>query len=326
MRNKMKGKRGKKRILVIVLCAVLALAGFLLLWFFWDDTDPAANEGTVQLEKTETWTSSRDGSQHTVSFYSLGASAREARSEAAPGIIIVHKFIDDIPVYEMYPQNGAGSILFFLHVQSSKKEEYLPEMIHYAENGYFCVTVDLAGHGERITEYPLMALEITKQTGEDLDILLDYYESSQLADADSFALFGVSQGGSAAYWYAAYGNRTPKALVVGCTTPDYSYYIDSICFQNGQLVKPVWTEREVQRFIQENNPINRMERFYQLPILSGNSFDDFIVPYKGSEQFEKKLKEAGNSDVEFCYFLGAGHDVTDGFLRKVLPFLNKYCQ
>ena len=58
--------------------------------------------------------------------------------------------------------------------------------------------------------------------------------------------------------------------------------------------------------------------------MSGNSLDDEIVSYKGSEALEKKLSKGGNKDISFFYFDGAGHNITKEFLDKMLPFVQKY--
>lgn len=322
----------KRTILICVICSIVLIgAGFGIFFAVSSgdqDTkkdDSIPDEGTASLTETSNWHSKSDNAEHTVDTYTLGTTAERVRNDLSDSFVINHKMIDGVPVYEMYQNRSDQSpILFFLHGQSSRKEENLDEMATYAEAGYFCVAVDLQGHGERITDEQLMGLEITKNTAGDIDLLLDYYESCGLADPTRFALNGFSQGGSVAYWYAAYGKRTPSALVVGSTSPDYTYSYDDKCICNGEVMESVWSESEIQTFIEQNNPILHVDRMMTLPILSGNSMDDDVVSYKGSESLEKKLKEGGNKDIRFYYFDNAGHNVTDDFVEKILPFLQEY--
>lgn len=322
----------KRTILICVICFFVLIGAAVGVLFAvnsgGNDTkkdDDIPVEGAASLTETSKWYSKSDNAEHTVDTYTLGMTAERVKNDLPDSFVINHKMIDGVPIYEMYQSSSDKSpILFFLHGQSSRKEENLDEMATYAEAGYFCVAVDLQGHGERITDEPLMALEITKNTAEDIDLLLDYYDSCGLADPNSFALNGFSQGGSVAYWYAAYGKRTPSALVVGSTSPDYAYSYDDKCICNGELVEPTWSESEIQAYIDQYNPILHIDRMMTLPILSGNSMDDDVVSYKGSESLEKQLKEGGNTDIRFYYFDNAGHNVTEDFVKKILPFLQEY--
>ena len=149
-------------------------------------------------------------------------------------------------------------------------------------------------------------------------------EAAGLADADKFALVGFSQGGSVAYWYSVYGDRVPGALVVGSTSPDYSYSYDDKCICNGEVADPVWSEEETKAFVTQYNPIQHADKLMQMPIMSGNSINDDVVSYKGSESLEKILKKGGNTKIRFYYFDNAGHNVTTEFVSKVLPFIRQY--
>lgn len=315
----------KKVIVIIAIVIIVAIIGVALwLCFHNQESNDLPDEGTAELLSQKEWIS-EDMSPHSVSNFSLGNTANQVYGEISSHINLEHKFIDEIPIYEMYPKDlKKGKMIFFLHGQASRKEEYLNEMINYAEEGFLCVCVDLTAHGERIKKEKIMSLEITTQTGKDLDTLIDYYKTQEYADTDCFAVIGLSQGGSVAYWYTANGKYKPSAIVVGSTTPDYNYFSDDSSIINGQVSDSIWTDEEVQQYISVNNPINHIEKFYDLPIMSGNSFDDTIVSYKGSEAFEKLMKEAGNKSVSFYYFDGVGHNVSEDFMQKVLPFINKY--
>lgn len=322
--------KSKKAVLLTIGLIVILIAAALLcrsVFFAGDRSteDPENTEQEEVLPKTTSWISEDNGEEHTETRYPLGTDAKAVSEVLPPYMKLEHKFIDDIPIYEMYQSDlRNGSIIFFLHGQMGNKESYLYQMIDYAEEGYLCVSIDLEGHGERITDEKIMSAQITTDTGKDIDTLIQYYSTKDYADETYFALYGLSQGGSVVYWYTAFGEHTPKAIITGCATPDCKYHIDTACIQNGEFTEPIWDEETLENYIAENNPISRVERFYSIAIMSGNSYDDTVVSYKGAEELEKQLKDAGNSNISFHYFDDVGHSVTNEFVYDTIPFLKNY--
>ena len=281
-------------------------------------------EGDTQLIDSSSWISLRDQESHNLKTYTLGNTAREIQNNISSRIEIKHLFVDEIPIYEMSPKDASfAKMVIFLHGQYSRKEEYLSDMVHFAENGYCCVSIDLLCHGERISSTAVMSLEITKKTASDIDSVLDYYRSCNMANADEIALIGFSQGGSVAYYYTAYGEVIPKAIVVGSTTPDYTYFVEDISIKDGKMYETLWTEEEINQFIENNNPINNISRFYSVPIMSGNNTKDPKISYKGSESFELLLHNT-NHELKFYYYDSSNHDVPESFVHKILPFIKEY--
>lgn len=280
------------------------------------------DEGNATIISENTWKSD-DGITHNITHLTNGNTANKALEESE-NTTINHLLVDDIPIYEVY-SNSANkcNLIFFFHGQGSRKEEYLYEMLNYANEGYLCVTVDLVGHGERISNEEIMSLQVTVDTAKDITTLIDYYKTVSYANADNFALLGLSQGGSVSYWYAAYGKYTPSALIIGSSTPDYNYQNDNTAIQNGQAIDSIWGKEEIKQFISKNNPIKNVDAFINIPLMSGNGLDDEVISYKGAEELEKLMLNAGNTKSQFYYFDNVGHEVTEGFMMKVIPFLNK---
>lgn len=289
-----------------------------------ESLETVKNEGDVQIVEASSWSSIRDGKIHNVNTVSFGNTAIKIQKQLLRGMEMRHLFIDNIPIYEIRPiDSSSAKMVIFLHGQYSRKEEFLADMVQFAENGYCCVTIDLACHGERINSTPVMSLEITKQTAQDIDVVLDFYRSCHIANADEIALVGFSQGGSVAYFYTAYGEICPNALVVGSTTPDYTYYVEDISIKDGRMSDSIWTEEEIDRFVEDNNPVNNISRFYSVPILSGNNTKDPIISYKGSESFEMQLHHM-NSELRFYYYESSDHNVPENFILKILPFIKEH--
>lgn len=280
-----------------------------------------------QVEATDiiaedSWTSS-DGLSHRIVEHELDRRAQDIDS-GSEGVTVRHFFIDDVPIYEERSDSASiGNLVIFIHGQESNKSEYLEEMCAYAAEGYVCVSFDLVGSGEWIIDEPLMSLQVITKSSEAIDTVIEYYLQSGYA-GDKFALIGISQGGSVAYHYAAYGSRTPSALVVGSATPDFTTLDDMTCIQSGERIEPVWSEDEYARYASENNPINNISAFYTLPILSGNGLDDTEVSPQGSQDLEKSITAAGNSEAQFNYYTGTGHEITRSFLQKMRPYVDKH--
>ena len=288
-----------------------------------NNENPAVHdEGNSQIINQTTWQDS-DQNTHNATFYTHGKTASEVLADSS-NISLNHIFIDDIPVYEKKSENNnSGKILFLFHGQGSRKEEFLFEMLNYVDAGYLCITVDLRGHGERLTEEAVMSVEQTVDTAKDIDTLLEYYHTVSYANTNTFAMLGLSQGGSVCYWYAAYGKHTPAAMIVGSSTPDYKYQNDNIALRNGENIDSIWSDEQFNDFINQNNPINEIDRLISIPVLSGNGLADNIVSYKGAELLEKAKIDAEHTQSQFFYFENVGHEVTEAFMMKAIPFLSK---
>ena len=308
----------KKSMLFTILSLILVLC---LCSCSSNEKTSTIDEGSTSMIKETIW-KDKDEKEHIASFMTMGTTAKMVVKEA-PEITLNHIIVDEVPIYEMYSKDTCtGKMVFFFHGQFSRKEEYLSEMLNYAEAGYFCVTVDIVAHGERISNEEIMSIQATIDTAKNIDLLLEYYETNSLANPNNFALVGLSQGGSVANWYAAYGTRLPSAIIVGSTTPDFQYQEDNIAIKNGERTNAIWTDDVIQKFIDDNNPINNVERFIDIPIMSGNGLDDEVISYKGAESLEKLIVNKGNASSKFYYFEHAGHEVTEEFMRNVIPFLD----
>ena len=154
-------------------------------------SDDLPDEGTAVSEGREEWLSPADQSLHTVETLTLGNTAANA-AENLNGAELHHKKIDDIYLYEMVPSHAKTCpILFMIHGQGSRKEEFLHDMYTYAEAGYICVALDICGAGERTSDEMMMSIQATVTTGEDLNTLIEYYRTQPYADAEAVAIFGL---------------------------------------------------------------------------------------------------------------------------------------
>ncbi len=271
------------------------------------------------LEEYE-WISADDEVKHNICKYSLGELASEVASKN-DSYIMEHLSIDGITFYYYHP-NGeqAAPLIFFLHGQGSEKEEYLGDFNMYADCGFSCITLDLAGHGERKSSEPISALDATVTTSENIGTILDYLSQYK----DSFAIVGVSQGGSVAYHYAAYGEYTPFAIVVASTSPDFENSSDTSIIVNGSAQGN--TDAYSDEYVEQNNPIRNWQQFSCIPLLSGNVVNDPVVSVVGSQSLEQIYIENDIETSTFLYYSGDSHDVPAGFFNMIIDFLLQNAQ
>lgn len=284
--------------------------------------------GEVKQEKKEEETEKRewaasDSSIHSVTQLSL-TNLEQKIIPPESGVIVQHKLIDEIPVLELYPADAKLlPMIFFLHEHEGAKEQFLDEAITYAQAGYFCVLFDLRGYGERISPESIESIEAAVMATTDLDLLLEYYRLSPFGDSGRFALYGQSMGGSAVWHYAAYGKKAPMAIVACSAASDFSVLDDMGAVINGKATEPQWDENTFRNYCAAHNPINKTERFANLPMLVYQGLNDHTIPAKLTQQFEAAILQ-GNSHSLFVYDETGGHDVTASFLKRILPFIRQY--
>lgn len=282
------------------------------------------NSGKESSEKGQQWAAS-DTSIHTAAELPLtGVAQRTASSEK--GIVIRHKRIDEIPVYEMYPSDAKLlPMVLFLHEHGGSKEQFLEEAVLYAQAGYFCVLFDLKGYGERISAEPLESIEAAVAATSDLDLLLEYYRLSPYADSEKFALYGQSMGGSAVWHYAAFGRKTPLVLVACSAAADFSTVEDMGSVRNGQAEPPAWDGKTYEQYCAANNPIEHTDRLKDLPMLVYQGMHDTAVLPATTQEFETIIA-AGNKNAMFIYDEAGEHNVTPMFLNRIIPFIRQWAR
>lgn len=278
-------------------------------------------ERTTELLSEIQWPSS-DAQVHTRRDYSLSA-AVDAYTQEFPGISITHARMDDTPIYEVYRTDGKNMpLLFFLHEQGNRKDEFLEVAATYAQSGYFCVLMDLPGYGERTSNETIQAVESIVTSSAEIDLLLEYYRFSPLADSGKFALWGVSMGGSAAYHYAAYGQHTPALLLICSAEADLTRLTDTGSITSGQEQAPTWSSQELLQYCETNNPLNQLDHLGTIPAFIVHGCKDTIILVDSIRELEGILSPYGCA--RFLFLEEAGHDTVPSMLSYASAMLNQY--
>ena len=259
---------------------------------------------------------------HTYQEYPLTETAN-TYADIHPNLHFSHVFLDDVSLYEISPVTGSNApLIIFLHEQGALKDEYLELACNCAQCGYFCVLMDLPGHGERTSSQAIEAIEAITQGSTDIDLLLDYYRLSHFADSHNFALLGVSMGGSVAYHYAVFGKQTPSVLLVSSATADFVDLHDKGSIIQGKEHSPTWDKETFLSYCSTRNPINHLDRLRQMPIVAMYGLQDTIVNIQKIHTLADNLSASGNA--HFMFIDQADHEVTQYLFPYVTSTLNQF--
>lgn len=271
---------------------------------------------------TETQWPSSDVQIHTRKDFPLTHVA-QSQSSQFPLLTYTHAALDDVYLYEIYnPQYTNAPLVIFLHEQGVSKDEYLELASSCAQAGYFCVLMDLPGHGERASAQAIQAIEAVITASAEVDLLLEYYRFSRYADSSRFGLYGVSMGGSVAYHYAAFGKKEPAVLLVCSAAADFTELHEKGSLLNGKELPSTWDKSTFQAFCEPHNPINNMEALQLTPIFAVYGNQDQIVSIPQIQALAEDLVPFGNA--RFMFIEHANHEVSNYMLPHVIPTLGQY--
>lgn len=198
-----------------------------------------------------------------------------AAMDMDPDVTVNKLFVDGIPLYECYKDDGTQKpLIIVMHDSSNTKEAYVGEAAWYASMGYYALSIDLVSYGEN--EHSGTFLKSHDE--EDvycIDTLIEYYNGVEQADATDFSLTGASAGGKICYYYGEYGKYQPYAIMpIGGSV--------------------------------HRDTILHPERFLEINILCGmGAEDERCVSVR---DFEEKLTALGGGKGMFRYYDGLGHE------------------
>lgn len=301
----------QKRFLLVILTLAFALCGC------------SANQqktGTELVREVQ-WPSS-DAQIHIRREYALGPET-DAYAEEFEGITLSHAKIDDTPIYEVYRSDGKNMpILVFLHEQGNSKEELLEIALTYAQTGFYCLLIDLPGYGEHASNKTIQEVESIVNATIEIDLLLDYYRFSPIADSTKFALWGVSMGGSVAYHYAAYGNKTPMLLLICSAEADFTHLTDTGSIINGKEQAATWDAKTMLNYCEKNNPMNCLEKLAGIPAFIVHGNEDTVISVASIHELEVKLSSYGHA--RFLFLEDVGHETVPYMMPYANAMLNQY--
>ncbi len=262
-----------------------------------------------------------DKSIHQATALELPSAAREVQQKH-PELSVQQLSLDTTCTLTVStPGPRLQPLLILLHELGSDRTELLDESVRFANQGWFCVLPDMPGHGESRSEVCLDSLECCVQAQNMIDLVIAYFRLSPYVDTGRTALLGVSMGGSAAYYYAAYGRFPVSAMCCFISCPDFTRMEDVGAVLNGTDHLSIWNSETFHAYAKAHNPMSRTDRLLSVPLFSWNTLHDLTIPVQSVQELESMY--AGRSQVpfSFSYDDSATHAYTPASMNQASRFL-----
>ena len=239
-----------------------------------------------------------------------------------PSLTYSEMTINNIPVIEVYEDdNTVKPLAVVIHGLNGYKEANLYLLSRLAENGFFAISYDLYGFGERYSRMITLP-EIVVKSGKDIDVLVDYYKNNELIDTTNYGITSVSLGGLITYWIGAYANNKPAIIAPAASTPVfeniYNEYLTKTAVDNYVACDSYLGYEQAMKLYSSITPMNKKEEFMNMIVFAGHGKEDPLIKYYDEYYFIMDLKNSGHKDAELLLFENVGHYYPDGFVGRVL--------
>ncbi len=236
--------------------------------------------------------------------------------------------VDGIPVVAYCNKTaGARPLVLVSHGLTGNRDTFTYAATVLAQMGFFVVTPDNWGHGERGGDGATIGEAIVK-TAEDLDTLIDHYAQDERVDADRLGLIGFSMGGLVDYYYVANGNHRADLVGIICATPDWKTMTDNpsmlqtVAAGKATALASEAEKEAADQYLLANNPYDKVMAstgtvYY---LLSGGQ--DPVIPLAGTQALYDALKDQGRAAL--VVDPDKGHDVSGENLSKLLEYFHDH--
>lgn len=260
--------------------------------------------------------------------------------------VITEVDIKGIPVLLLYnTQPVKHPVIFIFHRLLMNKKNEFPLAFRLAKLGYFCVLVDMHGHGSRDNSFDQTmrydfnnmyrdVYETAVETNDILDYLEEYYKDN--LDFNCIGSAGASIGASVAM-VSGYVNKRIKYIVSMIGGPcKWDSLIHESSFQTFKLFaasKDIFDYKSVSADIDKYDPINHFPGLgEELPsVLFINGKLDMTIPVKGAVEAYESLyityqKQNQQNKLLFKLYPKVGHNVTEEMISDCVSWLDDNIQ
>ncbi len=241
-------------------------------------------------------------------------------------------WIHDIPLLQFYKEEISNApIIIFSHGFTNSKEYFKDEMEIYANLGFFVISIDNRGHGERkdikFNEYVwdngklniLKIRQLINNTAFDIQKVINYYKRDPRINLERIAMIGVSMGGFITYRTVTIDDRINPAICL-ISSPEYYDFP-----KDAPLIDDLKSKKALYEFSQKNSPINFMEKYYNKNILIQIGENDTHLEKKKVYQFVEEIENKNqNGKIELIEYKNLSHEVTDEMYKKTREWINQY--
>ena len=243
--------------------------------------------------------------------------------------IIVRKInVQAIPCLLVYNNIASTkSIVFIFHKLLENKESELSLAYKLAEEGFFVVTIDMRGHGERENSYEKIGLyefnNLIKDcfgTANDALEIITYFKTSNefKLDYNDLTCIGISIGANIALM-TGYLSETVNRVVSLIGSLDWEDSIKNnkfISFRFHSRNKSMIQYENVENDILKYNPIFNYPKLKRLPkLLFSNGLLDATIPIESATLYYKEMEKIYHNQgckklIEMKTYAKTGHYVT----------------
>ncbi len=237
-----------------------------------------------------------------------------------------------LPLVEYRKDDGKRKRLVIAqHGYGARKEGMRDFAVKLAAAGYFVVTPDAVGHGERDEPGARGIPEIVETAVAEYDALITAYRGREDVDAENFSIVGRSLGGSIAYRYALRGRYKPQAIAPTITSPDFRDLVNyqlGLSRYEGHRIVHLEDPKEIgeqNRLLEETNHFEELVALEDVAVLAQNMRFDFLVRPEGSERLvrARAARKSGTSSRPFEYrcLFAFFHYIPDRAQKNIIAFL-----
>lgn len=261
-----------------------------------------------------------------------GMHSRVSSYRSSANIVIQRQqFAEGIPYLSCYIDDGLPKPLFlFCHGYTQNKESNMQLLYEMANEGFFVVAADQAGHGDNPAPADDRMYELLQTSTRNIDCLLQHISAIPQADTQHFFLSGASFGGMVTYQYLVQGKQRPTAAAVISSTPDVLAMLERpLGFLSGSMaagITPIVPPSEQQRaatFAQaeQTTPLNNWQRMQGIPLFIIHGLADPVVPPAGDDKlFALLAPTASDDELQLYQYEGVGHHSTNEMRYKVIDW------
>lgn len=200
----------------------------------------------------------------------------------------------DVPTLLCHPDwETPVACVLWMHGRTAFKELDPGRYQRWLRSGIATISVDLPGHGERFDralQGPESTLDNFRQMVDEIDPVLDEALGQMPIDPERLAIGGMSAGGMATLIRLTRAElpRRFAAAAVESTTGD----LETLYFGDPEIpdTRP-WPATHDRDEVRALSPMNRLDAFEPIPLLSIHTEGDVVVPWAIQRRFLERLRE-----------------------------------
>jgi uncharacterized protein len=257
------------------------------------------------------------------------------QSKMNESLVTKNYFIAETPVQACFNQAEKTSkpLVILSHGFRESKKDLKDKLEMLAGLGYYAVTIDNRGHGDRV-EHDFMSQvfqdgklnvyqvrRLIKETADDIPAIIDHFIADNQIDEQRIGMLGVSMGGFVTFRALVIEERIKVAGSIIA-----SPYWDELPADVPVLATPE-VEQKLADYAREYSPAYFPERFFHRPILIQIGGKDNHYNGGRVRQFYRELENDHHEEadrVKLIVHEEEGHEFTEPMWTNVVKWFQEY--